>query len=216
MTKDSQEDFSPFAWRVAHRCDGFRDTFNPCPLDNADHVQLARYVESAMRTHYSFLRDLHHMLVQLTDPKMETDAETSKLWAEALGYLLIDISPVEYHKGGWVYFIQSGEFVKIGISQDVTKRLQTLQTASPYPMKVIKKLAVPYPASAEFRLHRYYADRRRAGEWFALTADDIANIMEFESKDLLWLGEDETDRPDPIKVPNDLVAVDSLVSEVPS
>lgn len=66
-----------------------------------------------------------------------------------------------------VYFIQSihGGPVKIGRAEDVNARLRELQTAHPYPLKVLA--VIPYGGKAmEQDLHERLAADRLTGEWF--------------------------------------------------
>jgi hypothetical protein len=70
-----------------------------------------------------------------------------------------------------VYFVTDGTFTKIGTSGDVSRRLRTLQTASPRPLTV--RLVLPGGVDLEKRFHDHFADKRRHGEWFELTEQDI-------------------------------------------
>jgi hypothetical protein len=66
-----------------------------------------------------------------------------------------------------VYFIQIGDSgpIKIGVSVDVQKRLQQLQTASPYQLRLLAKLLGGESKEAE--LHRRFAAFKMQGEWFS-------------------------------------------------
>lgn len=65
-----------------------------------------------------------------------------------------------------VYFVQQGEDgpIKIGFSDDVEHRLATLQTGSPYPLRLL--LVIPGSQSKEASFHSKFADARLSGEWF--------------------------------------------------
>jgi hypothetical protein len=71
-----------------------------------------------------------------------------------------------------VYFIRSerGGPVKIGIARDIDSRLMSLQTAHPYPLKVIA--VIPSGGkSKERELHQRFAADRLNGEWFEWNAE---------------------------------------------
>jgi hypothetical protein len=65
-----------------------------------------------------------------------------------------------------VYFIQAtrGGPVKIGTSDDVSKRLSQLQSGSPYPLRVVA--ALDGGSALERELHSLFAAHRLSGEWF--------------------------------------------------
>ena len=63
-----------------------------------------------------------------------------------------------------VYFIDNGDFVKIGRSTNTAKRLATLQCASPYDLKIILVVTGGYDKEQE--LHERFAHLRHRGEWF--------------------------------------------------
>jgi len=82
-----------------------------------------------------------------------------------------------------LYILQNGETnqYKIGITNNLNRRLQQLQTGCPYELKVVKiwthynrKIIEKY----ERVLHRYYTKCgcriREDGEWFTLRVPDIA------------------------------------------
>ena len=76
----------------------------------------------------------------------------------------------------YVYFIQQGDNgpIKIGYSAEPEKRLQTLSTASPYPLRILKTLKGG--KSLEQELHIRFADHQLEGEWFA-PDDDLLDFM---------------------------------------
>ena len=63
-----------------------------------------------------------------------------------------------------LYFIRSGQYVKIGVSANPWQRLAEFQTANPEPLEM---LAVgPGDYGFESELHRLFGEHRGAGEWF--------------------------------------------------
>jgi hypothetical protein len=71
---------------------------------------------------------------------------------------------------GYVYIIGNvpNRLYKIGISTDVAKRLQTIQTGSPYPLTLIEVCECEDPRSVEKELHKICAQFRIQGEWFKM------------------------------------------------
>lgn len=74
-----------------------------------------------------------------------------------------------------VYFIdQVGTpYLKIGITEDLPRRLSTLQTASPQDLRVICTLEcgdIETAQRIEGMLHAYFEAQYVRGEWFSITA----------------------------------------------
>lgn len=74
-----------------------------------------------------------------------------------------------------VYFIQTlnGE-IKIGMAQDVAKRLAGLQTA--HPVKLTLLAVAEGGSEQEKAYHRQFAEHRLHGEWFSPHPDILAEI----------------------------------------
>jgi excisionase family DNA binding protein len=73
-----------------------------------------------------------------------------------------------------VYFIQVGEFTKIGYAEDVEGRYAAIDRLSPYPTKLALVLRHPSTAAArahEIQLHSRFAASRHKHEWFRTTID---------------------------------------------
>jgi hypothetical protein len=77
-----------------------------------------------------------------------------------------------------VYFIQQGDNgpIKIGYSADPQRRLQSLSTASPYPLRLLGVL--DGDMTLEQTLHHRFADHQLEGEWFAPVPELLAFIAE--------------------------------------
>jgi hypothetical protein len=63
-----------------------------------------------------------------------------------------------------VYFIRSGDAIKIGFTQDVVARLSALQTASSIPLELLA--SIDGDKAEEARQHRRWRHLRIRGEWF--------------------------------------------------
>lgn len=68
-----------------------------------------------------------------------------------------------------VYFIRSGNFIKIGKANNPHGRLRQLQTGSPRKLELVS--VVPGGRNEEKRLHAKYSHLRANGEWFHLSAE---------------------------------------------
>jgi len=63
-----------------------------------------------------------------------------------------------------VYFVRSGDFIKIGTAGKPAKRMAELRTSS--PVKLTLLLTIPGGLSVEKALHQRFAELRVRGEWF--------------------------------------------------
>ena len=69
--------------------------------------------------------------------------------------------------------------VKIGIASDPEKRIASLQTGSPRPLKILAVFDTPNREIArkfEAAFHRHYDDERLAGEWFDIDPIDALEM----------------------------------------
>lgn len=77
---------------------------------------------------------------------------------------------------GYVYIIGNvgNRLYKIGISNDVSKRLRALQTGSPYALTVIEACQCEDPRSVERKLHGICSSFRLQGEWFQMNQNFLS------------------------------------------
>jgi len=78
----------------------------------------------------------------------------------------------------FVYVIQVGNDgpVKVGIATDPQARLEQLQTANPFPLRLLATFSGG--ASLEREIHKRLAIHRMNGEWFHPHADVMAVVRE--------------------------------------
>jgi len=65
---------------------------------------------------------------------------------------------------------------KIGISNAPRKRLQTLNTSSPFELTIVHKFVADPALEAEAQLHLRYQSNHKKGEWFKLSGVQLAEL----------------------------------------
>lgn len=87
------------------------------------------------------------------------------------------VKPRVFEKGaGYVYFLVSGAYVKIGFTTKPAGRLSTLSTGLGTGVQAF--VLVPGSRAMEARLHREFADDRVRAEWFKVTTKLMQRIGE--------------------------------------
>lgn len=93
-----------------------------------------------------------------------------------------------------LYFIQCGQFVKVGITADLEKRLFALKAGNPFPLRVASTVDIPsvFDRLVEKRIHgalHVYAIGR---EWFRIAPKDARRVaMPIVRSSWNWLEERE-------------------------
>ena len=73
--------------------------------------------------------------------------------------------------GDHLYFIQNGDFVKIGRTSNIKNRLSQLQVSNPTPLKVLN--FIENKGHLEKDYHQKYNDFLVNGEWFKLKESEL-------------------------------------------
>jgi len=98
---------------------------------------------------------------------------------------LVNYKYVEYiNNVHWLYVMESPPYVKVGISNDVERRLRDFSLNSPHHIRIIFKAKVPYPQAKwiEEKIHEDLQAFRHKGEWFTCTADEAVASFRVASK----------------------------------
>ena len=89
---------------------------------------------------------------------------------------------------GYIYVIRSAGLYKIGKAVDLTKRLKAYRLHNPAPVTLVFSRRVRNRNMAELYLHGMFAKQRVRGEWFSLTAQDLASLPRLFASSALLKG----------------------------
>jgi len=78
---------------------------------------------------------------------------------------------------GYVYVVEGGGYYKIGLSNDVDRRLTQLAVQPPFELTVIHIIETDDMFGLEAELHEVFTDKRVRGEWFELDEEDIEWLL---------------------------------------
>jgi len=89
-----------------------------------------------------------------------------------------------------VYFLYCSGFVKIGVTNHLTRRMKELQVATPWRSQVI--CTIPGGRGTEDYFHFIFQSYHFRGEWFSF-GPDLRSFIERKAPDyaLEWLAEEE-------------------------
>jgi hypothetical protein len=91
---------------------------------------------------------------------------------ESSSTIKVNHGPASEH--GYVYMLKSGRFFKIGRSNAVGRREHELAIQLPEKAKIVHSIKTDDPVGIENYWHNRFSDRRMNGEWFDLSAIDVA------------------------------------------
>lgn len=96
----------------------------------------------------------------------------------------------------WLYGIQSGLFIKVGVAQDIPQRLNTMNLYNPHPCRVIARRQTPFAYAAEKRAHKALTPYAIGREWFTADAELVRAVFtlvinQVKSEHARWIVECE-------------------------
>ena len=75
---------------------------------------------------------------------------------------------------GTVYLLRSGKHYKVGRSNDAGRRQYEIKLQLPDRVDLVHAITTDDPVGIERYWHERFADKRRNGEWFDLTASEVS------------------------------------------
>lgn len=120
--------------------------------------------------------------MHLKGKRYELDLETiyKPFFVEKMCQEWIDVDSPR----AFVYLINDGEYIKIGVASDVATRLSDLQVGNPKKLTVEAVIPAKDKQSAkkiEQKLHFAYSRFRKCGEWFA-----ILDVLDMDAWKSFW------------------------------
>lgn len=83
-------------------------------------------------------------------------------------------------KVGFIYILYGGGYYKIGLTNDIDRRLAQISPALPFTVELVHTIKTDDMVRIEHFLHEKFADKRANGEWFSLSDDDIEWLKQLE------------------------------------
>ena len=80
----------------------------------------------------------------------------------------------------WIYFLQCKNYIKIGRTNNILKRMIEIQGLNPFPLKLL--LVLKGDSKKEASLHARFRKDRIRGEWFILSTQMKAYIIKNQSE----------------------------------
>lgn len=82
-------------------------------------------------------------------------------------YQIVENKPYPY-RPCTVYIVKAGDFIKVGVTEDIERRMKTLQAGCPLAVELIH--TIPHASrETESEFHRRLAEHHLWYEWFKLT-----------------------------------------------
>ena len=87
---------------------------------------------------------------------------------------------------GYIYFLRSGKFYKIGKTKDPMRRFPQISLKMPFPTRMWAIWWAPKMSLTEQALHMFYEQYHVNGEWFALPIKEAEAIQHNANPITFW------------------------------
>lgn len=121
----------------------------------------------------SYILEIARLAVLVNGPVLEKARLIRSTERRRRACIATEPAPAPYQRGR-VYFAECGDFIKIGFTFSVEKRIASLSTGNPLPITLMHVAK----AGREFEqeLHKRFASLRGRGEWFQKHPDLLTFI----------------------------------------
>ena len=95
--------------------------------------------------------------------------------------LVESVLPQDNRNRQYIYILKNplNETIKIGVAQDVEKRIQQLQTGAGVELELVyKSLVCSNAFSVERDVHAHFDNKRTFGEWFKVSVNEAVEFLE--------------------------------------
>lgn len=135
--------------------------------------------DGSFPSHNTFRRfgDVNALAVRLREYCKQNELlTTAELCQRHIGTTQVDAEsePSSSPVLGSVYLLRSSRFYKIGRTNAVGRRERELAIQLPERAVLVHSIRTDDPAGIEAYWHNRFSDKRKNGEWFALTAADVS------------------------------------------
>lgn len=89
---------------------------------------------------------------------------------------LCEISGLEREPMDYIYLFEANGLYKIGVTRDIPKRIRSLQTGNPHPIRLVDFCILISGTAGEHEIFKHLSAKRLAGEWFALGDEDVVTV----------------------------------------
>jgi hypothetical protein len=73
----------------------------------------------------------------------------------------------------WVYGIQCGQFIKVGVAKSIDKRLNDMRALNPHPLTVIFRRRMKAAFYCERKMHSVLREKSIGREWFEVSPEEV-------------------------------------------
>src|SRR6478609_9752339 len=95
----------------------------------------------------------------------------------------------------WLYGIQSGDFIKIGVALNIRVRMEQFRGGNPHPIKAVLRRQHKEAYRLERYVHAHLKDKAVGREWFRITVAEaraavklgLAEVAEFQRQQAEWI-----------------------------